>query len=267
LVLNQFDDSTNLDALEVANETLWLPENNTPFVAYYGSKETSASAVIVDTDARLNERTNSKFPIPGSPSVHIEIAASALAYVAIISNGNPPKPYYGAIVYGALPGNASVIQWTYAERDLINKGGCSTSFFDNGVITIGDLLSTYHPAGVENPGYRYCVDIVKVQLILSDVNSYYGGPIWQGKILVPNESAATNPEARKPSTAKGGIDGLADRWESLAVISDAAFTKANSFVEIDETNANRLNSVISVILSGAARLRDNTLNFSTEVGA
>lgn len=265
VVINQFDDAANLNALEVKNEVFWTALESRPFVAYYGSKETDATLVIVDTDARLNERTNSKFPIPGSPSVHIEIASSAAAVVAITSNGNPPKPYYEAIVFGVLPGDASVVQWTYAERDLINKGGSSTSFFDDGVIRIGDLLTTFHPAGVENPGFRYNVDISKLQLILTDLRKLFQGEKWQGKILVPDDAAVTNPEARKPNSAKGHVFGLIDVWGELAVIADVEFSKDNTQTEIDPTNANRLNVVVPVILSGAARIRSIDLEFSTEV--
>jgi len=265
VVVNQFDDAANLNALEAKNEVFWTALESRPFIAYYGSKETSATAVIIDTDARLNERTNSKFPIPGSPSVHIEIASSAAAVVAITSNGNPPKPYVEAIVYGVLPGNASVVQWTYAERDLINKGGCSTSFFDDGVIRIADLLTTFHPAGVENPGYRYNVDIAKVQLIQTDLRKGFGGPNWQGKILVPDDAAVTNPEARKPNSAKALVFGLIDAWGALGVIADVDFSKDNTLAEIDPSNANRLNVVVPVILSGAVRIRSIDLEFSTEV--
>ena len=262
IVISQFGDTANLDALQTQNEIFWTPVESRPYVAYYGDNETVPATVIVDTDARLNERTLCKFPIPGSPSVFIEIASSAAALVAITSNGNPPKPYNFGEIFGALPGNASVTQWTYNERDFINKGGCSTSFFDDGILRIADLLTTFHPAGDPNPGFRFVVDISKLQLILTDLRLY--GESILGKILVPDDSASSNPETIKPNSAKGIIFGIIDGWNVLGVIADAEFSKDNTITEIDELNANRLNTLVPVILSGSARVISIDLQFSTE---
>jgi phage tail sheath gpL-like len=266
MVVNAFDDSGNLDALEVQNEIFWSALEHRPFIAYYGSKETDPTLVSTDTESRLNERTNAKFPVPGSPSTHVEIAASVAAHIAVTSSDNPPKPYNEAVIYGILPGNETVIQWTYAQRDFINKRGCSTSFLDKGLLKIGDVLTTYHPVGVDFPGYSYAVDIAKVQVQLSDLSNLFEGPKWSGKILVGNRDEITNPEARRPFDAKTDAFALIDSWGQNAIIKNPDFAKDNTQAEIDPGNPNRLNVNVSSILSGAARIRSIKTIFSTEVG-
>ena len=265
-VISQFSDSGSLDALEIRNEELWLASISRPYLAYIGSSETDATLVSADTDTRLNDRTIVKFPVPGSPSVNIDIAASLVAKVAKTKDADPAVPYYDTVVFGITPGNSTVVQWDLNVRNFIELRGCSTSFVDNGQVKIGDVLTTYHPVGEEFPGFRYAVDIAKLQLILGDLRSNFSGDKWTGKILIGDRDEATNPNARKPSDAKADVFGLIDIWANAAVVKDRDFLKENTFTEIDPSNSNRLNVVVPSILSGAARIRSIDLNFSTEVG-
>ena len=265
-VINAFGDTASLDALEVRNEELWGSQDHSPFLAYYGSSEADATVVSSDTNTRLNERTNVKFPVPGSPSLGVDIAASIVALVASTKNADAAKPYYDAAVFGITAGASTVSQWDFVERDFIVKRGCSTSYINNGLIIVGDVVTTYHPVGDDNPGYRYAVDIAKLQLMLTDLDKLFKGDKWVQKILVGNRDRITNPNARKPSNAKQDVWDLIDTWANDAVVVDRDFLKDNTFVEIDPNNSKRLNVVVPSILSGDARQRSIDLKFSTEVG-
>ena len=265
-VVNAFDDTANLDDLERRNEELWDALEARPFMAYFGSNETDPTAVSADTETRLNEKTNVKFPVPGSPSVNVEIAASIVALVAKTKNSDPAQPYYDTPIFGITAGNSTVIQWDYSQRDFIEKRGCSTSYINNGLLVVGDVLTTYHPVGVEFPGWRFAVDVSKVQLQLGDLKRLFTGSKWTGKILVGDRDEITNPNAKKPFNAKGDVFGLIDQWADDAVVKDRDFLKENTLAEIDDTNSNRLNVVVPSLLSGASRIRSIDLLFSTEVG-
>ncbi len=264
-VISAFNDAGTLDKLEAKNETLWAPMVARLFKAYHGRKDTDKTAVSVDTASRNIERTNCCFAVAGSPSTCGEIAASVATYVAIISNTNPPKPYMDAPIYGILAGDASVSQWDFAELDYILKRGCSTSYVDRGVLRIGDLVTTYTPTGEDNPGYRYLVDIVKIQLMLHGLTSTFKGEAWRGKILIPDEDIATNPEARKPKHAIATIAGLIDTWADMAVLKNRDYAKSNIIAEMDTNNGNRLNVGITNALSNSVRQKSIDMKFTTEV--
>ena len=219
-----------------------------------------------DTETRLNQKTNVKFPVLGSPSVLVEIAASIAALVTKTKNVDPAQPYYDAIIYGITAGNTNIVQWSYTERDFIEKRGCSTSFLDKGFIKVGGVRTTYHPVGVDFPGWSLAVDIAKIQLQLTDLDKLFTGPKWVQKILVGDRDEVTNPNARKPSDAKGDIFALIDIWADAGVVVERDFLKENTFTEIDPNNSKRLNVVVPSLLSGDARIRSVDLKFSTEVG-
>ena len=265
-VVNAFGDTANLDALEVRNEELWDALESRPFISFYGSKETDPTLVSADTETRLNERTNAKFPVLGSPSVLVEIAASLVALVSSTKNSDPAQPYYDSAIFGITPGNSTVVQWSFIERDFIEKRGCGTSFIDNGLIKVGGVLTTFHPVGEDNPGFRYAVDIAKIQFQLFRLRQLFTGSKWIKKILVGDRDEVTNPNARKPSDAKSDVWALIDEWADAAIVVDREFLKENTFTEIDPENPKRLNVVVPSILSGDARIRSIDLKFSTEVG-
>lgn len=264
LLTNQFYDEDNLDAIQVRGDQLWAATIAKPFVAFYGSNETDPEIVSDDTALRLDDKVNCKFPVPGSNSQPFEIAASLCAYVAIIADENPPKPYYDGVLYGVYPGTFAD-QWSYAQRDYIEKRGCSTSYVDQGFVKVGDALTCYHPLGVVTPGYRYVVDVVKTQFIVKSVKDYFESPTWQGKILVDDDDLVTNPEARKPRDAKCGIFGLIDQFCDMGVTVNRDLMKESTVCVIDPTNSSRINSQFMAYYSGAARIRNVDIDFTTEV--
>lgn len=265
-VLNGFGDTGSLDFLEVRNEELWVAEEHRPYLAYFGSKETDPVLVSADTETRLNQRTNVKFPVLGSPSVLIEIAASLVALVTKTKNEDPAQPYYDAPIFGITPGNENVVQWDFTERDFIEKRGCSTSFVNNGLVIVGGVLTTSHPTGLDNPGFRYAVDIAKLQKQIFDLDQLFTGPKWIQKILVGDRDVVSNINARKPLDAKGDVFALIDIWANTAIVVGKDELKENVQVEIDPANSKRLNVVVPSRLSGDSRIRSINLDFSTEVG-
>ena len=268
LAVTQFSDSANLTAINARGEELWDPTISMPFYCFYGSVETNPATIIIDTELRKNERVLSKFPVPGSNSAEWEIASSIAARVGITAETNPPVPYVNSRIYGVLAGDSSV-QWDFDQRNEIELGGCSTTYLDEmGALKVGDVLTTYHPLGEQNPGYRYVVDVVKSQLILGDLRFLFNSPDWQQVILVPTVVNVSNPRARDPAGAETACYGLIDKWVDEAVIVNGDDAKANLIVVIDPNNSNKLNITFGkATYSQALRNINIDFNFVTNFGA
>jgi phage tail sheath gpL-like len=268
LAVTQFSDSANLTSINARGEELWDPTVSMPFYCFYGSIETDPATVIIDTELRKNERVLSKFPVPGSNSSTWEIASSIAARVGNTAEENPPVPYVGSRIYGILPGSSNV-QWDYEKRNIVELGGCSTSYLDEfGAIKVGDVLTTYHPLGEPNPGYRYVVDVVKSQFILGDLRFLFNSPNFQQVILVPTLENVSNPRARDPAGIKTACFGLIDDWVADAIIVNGDDAKANLIVVIDSLNSNRVNITFGkATYSQALRITDITFDFTTNFGS
>lgn len=243
------NDSAALDAFSTFGEGRWGALVRKPFVAVCGTTLSTVDDCIVVPSGRRLDRTNVQVPVPGSPSAPWVIAARAVARAAALANENPPHDYGSLPLDGVIPGPDSA-QWMYDDRDRAVKNGCSTTEVKNGVVTMGDLVTFYHPEGENLPAYRYVVDIVKLQNTIFNVDLEFAQPKWDGAPLIPDNQPTVNPAAKKPKTAKAAAAGIIENLGLEAILADTASTIPAIVADIDTQNPKRLNMAIPVKISG-----------------
>lgn len=267
MVLNCLD-TNNTDALDdysTHNEGRWGALVRRPYVCFTGSNDTTVAAAITVPDARKTDRTNSQLVSPGSSDLPLTIAARQLARIAVVANNNPPRDYGSQSATQLTPG-ADGDQWTYAERDQAVKGGSSTIEVRDGVVTLGDIITMYHPTGDPLPAYRYVVDIVKLQNIIFNIDLIFNTPAWDGAPLIPDDQPTANRDARKPKSAVAACNSMIDSLALNAILSDPEFAKAQTLAEISSTNPKRLDINLTVKLSGNTNIISIDLNFGFYFG-
>lgn len=252
--------SDALDTLKSVGEGRWGELVRKPFVAFTGSAESDVNTVAAITGGRPSDRINSLLVAPGSPNLPLQIAAGQVREIAKVANDNPPTDYGSRPVRGLVPG-ADGVQWDYAQRDLAVKAGCSTVELKNGLINVSDVVTMYHPAGEVPPAYRHVVDIIKLMTIIYNLDLEFSKPEWDGAPLIPDGQPTTNPNARKPSTAKAAVCAILDSLGLEAIISDPKTAKANTFANINSMNPKRLDISTTVQLSGNSNVVSVTLNW------
>lgn len=252
-------DATALDAYFDFGEGRWAPLIKKPMMVFTGSAEDLATVIAI-TDARKSDRTNSLIPAPGSANLPLQIAARAVARTASQANRNPPVDYARLALTGLVAGTDGE-QWTYAQRDQAVKAGASTTRVASGVIQLSDTVTMFHPDGEPTPGYRYVVDVVKLQNIIFGLNTIFDSPEWDGAPLIPDDQPTSNRDARQPKAARTAIAALVDSLADDAIISDPAFSKETLIVEIDDANPKRLNVRLTVKLSGNVNIVSINLDF------
>lgn len=230
-----------------------------------GDSNTTVAAATAVPDARKTDRTNCQVVAPGSEDLPLQIAARQLARVAVVANNNPPRDYGSQQATGLTPG-ADGDQWTYAERDQAVKAGSSTIEVRDGVVTIGDIITMYHPTGDPIPAYRYVVDIVKLQNIIFNIDLIFNTPAWDGAPLIPDDQPTANRDARKPKSAVAAVNAMIDSLALNAILSDPETAKGRTLAEISSTNPKRLDINITVQLSGNTNIISIDLNFGFYFG-
>ena len=254
------DDETALDAFASWNEGRWGPLVHKPALVYRGSRRKTVSDVTAVTSLRTADRTNVQLIAPESPNMPWVIASAQLVRIATRANNNPPYDYGSQRVFTVEPG-PDVFQFDYAQRDAAVKGGSSTIEIRDGVVNVSDVVTSWSPVGEEPPAYRFAVDVCKISNVIHQIALEFQGEKWDGRPLIPDGQATTNPDARTPSMAKGAMAAILDALGLAAIISDPTTAKKNTVCGIDGSNPKRLNITTTVQIAGAANIRSVDLNF------
>lgn len=260
------DDETTLDALQTYGVGRWDSLVNKPCVAFVGTTEVSEATATAITDTRTDDYINSQVPCPGSPNLPFVVAARALARIARQANNNPPTDY-GAKRLDTLIAGDDGDQWDYATRDAAVKAGSSTVEVVDGVITLGDVVTMYHPSGEEPPAFRYVVDIVRLQNILYNYHLEFGSEEWAAAPLIPAGQATNNPNAKRTTDVIAASASIIDGLGEAAIISDPATAKKNQTATIDSQNPKRVNLTVPVQLSGNTNVKDIGIKFGFFFGS
>lgn len=262
MVLNCLDiaDTTTLDLFATFGEGRWGSLTRKPLVVFTGNTGTTVAAATAVPDARKTDRTNAQLVAPGSKDLPFIVAARQLARIVKLANNNPPHDYGSQSATGLTPGDDGD-QWDYLQQDEAIKKGSSTITVRDGVVTIADVVTFYHPTGDPLPAYRFVVDIVRLQNIIFNIGLIFESAEWDGAPLLPDGDPTTNRAAKNPKAAKAALSSLLDRLGLEAIISDPATSKAALQVEISSLNPKRLDMVVPVALSGNTNIKSIDLNF------
>lgn len=262
LVLNclEVGDTTNLDRYKTAGEARWEALVSKPYVVFTGTNEADFATAITVPDARPTDFINAQLVAPGSNNLPLVIAARQLARIAVVANENPPTDYGSQQATGLVPGTDAE-QWTYAERDQAIKAGSSSIEVRDGVVTLADIVTFYHPTGETDPAYRYVVDIIKLMNILYNLRLIFDSPEWDGAPLIPDDQPTTNRAAKQPKMAVAAVATMIDSLGLEAIISNPEFAKTQTVAGINESNPKRLDLALTVQLSGNVNIISVDLNF------
>lgn len=232
-----------------------------PAVVFTGSNSNSDTTLKTYSSGRTTDRVNVIASAPGSVEMGFQIAAAVCAQVARQAN-NAPAVDYGSLPVSTLLAGADGDQFDYTENDALVKAGVSTSSVRDGVVYLEDIITMYRPTGEPNPGYRYVVDIVKLQNIIFNIALIFKGKPWDGAPLIPNDQPTVLADARKPKDAIAELASLTDNLGLQAIVSDPEGIKAVIQAEISSTNPKRLDIRYPVTLSGNANIISADLDFA-----
>jgi len=254
-------DATALDAISVFGESRWGALVRKPLVSFTADTQAAASSAITIPGARTSDRTNVQLVAPGSRDPRFVVAARQVARIAAMADSNPAHDYGSLPADGITPGTDAQ-QWLYTDRDVAVKAGCSTIEVKDRVVTIGDVVTMYHPAGDELPAYRYVVDIVKLQNALYNFALEFESAEWNGAPLLPDGQPTLNATAKTPGAAVAAAAAITDILAAQAILSDPKATKALIVAEIDASNPKRVNLRTPLKVSGNTNIISTSVEWS-----
>ena len=268
LVLNclNIDDTVSLDKYQTFGDGRWGALTRKPLVVFTGNTTTAVNDATTISDARKTDRVNVQLVAPGSKNLPFVVAARQLARIVVLAGVNPAHDYGRQSATGLIPGDDGD-QWTYVDQDVAVKKGSSTVNVTDGVVTVADVVTFYHPDGDPLPAYRHVVDIVKLANIIFNIDLIFNTKEWDGAPLIPDNQPTTNRDAKKPMMAKAVIGVMLDNLAMAALISDPESSKQGTLTEINSQNPKRLDIMIPIKLSGNTNIISIDLGFKFFFGA
>lgn len=263
--LNAGDDDV-LDAFQAFGEGRWDDLVHKPWVVFVGNTEAVLATATAGTDARKDDRVNCQLVAPGSVNLPCVVAARQLARIARMANNNPATGYRAQRATGLIPGTDAE-QWDYTSRDLAVKAGSSTVEVKDGVVNIGDVVTMYHPTGEDPPGFRYVVQIVKLQNAIYAMNSEFAKAEWAAAPLVNDDDAVVNPNAKQPKMAKAKANAILAALGRDAIIANVKAAQKKTTASIDDDNPDRLNLQVEFPVSGNTNIVAVTQTFGFNFGS
>lgn len=262
LLLNCFSiaNTDALNAFQTVGEGRWGALVRKPFTAILGNTIADPTLATAVAESRKTDKVNIQIPSPGAVDLPCVIAARAIAKIATTANENPPCDYGSLQLTGLVPGD-DADQWNYPQREYAIKRGSSSVEVRDGVVTLSDVVTFYHPTGEEPPAYSYLCDIVKLQNIIFNLDIRFSNADWDGAPLIPDDQPTTNPRAKKPKMAVAVAASMADSLGLEAIISDVKYTKSGIVAQISSTNPKRLDMLFPVKLSGNTNILSIDLQF------
>ena len=266
MVINSYDTSAILDQLEAFNgvpsatvptgryaANLWKP-----FVAYFGSKDSTVSAVSAITSPRLNEVTNVLCPAPNSDGTTWEAATNVAALMSVVMADTPHLDVSGKS-YPDMPTAIDIGEFSnYDNRDLIVKAGSSTVDLVDGAYQIQEIVTTYHPVGEEPPQHRYVRNLVGI-----DFNVKFGLNLLELQNVIDHSIAGdsdtvTVANVIKPKQWKQILVSYSIDLSTRNLIVDAPFLQDSIQISTGETNPDRLETFFRYKRSPYARIVSTT---------
>ena len=247
------------------------PLDYRPFNSYTGDVDGGQSALttaIALGDGRKNtDPTGCRVCAPTYPELTYEIAANFAGKIALQRIINPAKSYEGlqlTDLYGPLTpaddwtintGDAEVKPYQNLNNAAIN--GITPIVFKDGVPTIGDVCTFWHPDDNQNAPFKYVCNQTKIWNLQLNYSNYLNSEDLKRRPIVNNVAATKqSAEAIDTDIVSAGLAQVAGNAETDALIFDADFTINNMEVSINETNPDRFQATIPSLISGNYRIAD-----------
>ena len=263
-----YDNTDILDLFKAEGERRWGVMVKQPCFSIVGCTDNYATRTSV-TDVRKDDYINALGVSVGSPELPLSIAARYAFFALETFDKNPAQDVKDTLT-GLLAGSEEE-QEEYTVRNNAQNKGSSTNVRlagKNGCAVMNDFITMYHPdTEGKYPSKKYVVDIVKLQNICYNVRLIMEQDDLKGAPLVADGDVVTNPKAVQPKVIVGYFYNLADSLVKNAIITDAAYTKKNMTVAIDDENPKRLNTTFPVKLSGNIEVSSNDIYFAFNTGS
>lgn len=261
-IVNQFSDDTNMDKLEVL-----LLDRFGPMIPLEGQLFAGiCDTVGISTTAgnARNSHTSTLGAFQESPTPPWAAAAQMAATDAQQTQIDPARPRQTLPLPGVMA-PAKKLQWTRAERDVALRDGLATVTYDaqTGLCRVERIITTYQTngAGFADASYLDITTLRTLAFLRFSVRARFAQKYARHKMGGDNTFVAPGQPIMTPLVARGEFVGLFREWEQLGLVEDADQFKDELVIEINGSDPNRLDVLLSPNLINQFRVLAGSFQF------
>lgn len=268
LIINglNYDDTTALAAIQAHGDGRWGSLSHNPYYALSTAVETDVGVMVTAGNLRKSDKVNVVLHVPGAKDMPWEYTARAAVRITNRAGSNPATDYARQALTLLRPG-LETEQADVNQRELLVQAGISTTELVSGVVELSDTITYYHPDAEPIPGYRFVVDLTKLQNIIFNIRIEFIKEEWDGAPLLKDDDDTNNPKAKKPKMAIGALKAIARALVLDAICADLKTIQDGIDANINGSNPKRLDMLFPSILSGNTNQRAVDLNFGFNFAA
>jgi phage tail sheath gpL-like len=238
---------------------LWADEDYKPATNWVSTIAAYSTAAAI-TANRKEDPNNNVVCIPDYLDIPFLAAVEASTYAALSANSNPATKLEGKPLSLSGPLLRSN-DWTKtnAQRNLALNAGLTVVKLDSsGNPVFGDVVTPYRPDGFANPPFRFEINKRKTWNVAKSVID--DKLVYDNDVIVKSlEEASSQPKATDVDAEKARIVSLSEGWVKFGWIYNGEFTTSNMVVKQSESNPDRIDRAIPILLSGNKRVMSDTI--------
>ncbi len=244
VIHSPYTDSTNWNALRDELDRRFGPTVQIDGVAFTAKRGNSATLVTFGSGKNTKQIScMGIYDVPDSPNEWAAAVVGQVAQALAAGNGSEARPFQTLELKGILaPPETS--RFLFTEQDSHLNNGISTFKVDSaGVVRIQRLITTYQKNESDaaddtwlDVNTRYTAMFIRFDWVVLLTSKYA-----RAKLAGDANNVGPGQQIITPKIAKGEAINRFKEWESVGLVEDLEFFKANLIVEKDGADPNVLN--------------------------
>lgn len=261
VIASGLNDLTNIGLLNVELADRFGPTRQKAGSSFYAKADTHGNLLTFGASLNSPHSTVVGVKLPLSPTW--ELAASYAGVVAREGQADPARPFTGLELAGVI-GPDLADRFTFAERDLLLKGGIATAVVDElGVARVELPITTYqrNAQNVRDVSLLLVNTLLTLDFLRFDFRNSFVSTYPRCKLVDDGTRFGPGQPVVTPKVVRGFALTRFRAWEEAALVEGFAQFERDLVVERSKTDRNRLDVLLPPDLANQLLVAGVSLKF------
>lgn len=254
-------DAATLAAVDVELVNRFGPTEQTDGIAFYASA--LDFGLMTTFSALLNSPHQVLASSHGSPTPAFQWAAALASIVAFNAQSDPARPFQTLPMREVLAAKAAD-RWTQQERNLALFDGVTTHYIDpSGQVHVERVITTYqsNASGQPDTAYLDANTVLTLSFLRWSFRNFFAQRYPRHKLAKTAAGLPPGLDILTPISAKAAAVAWFQDMQTLGLVEDPERFKSEMVVEVNATDPNRLDFLLTPDLINQLRITAAKIQF------